>query len=70
MYKNLNDVHVGCGYSIKLQHLEQCMIWIYIYTLLHELACNNRDMHANECNKNVYYSYQSSVLSLPTQSTK
>ena len=39
-----------------------------IYTLLHELACNNRNMHANECNKVFIIHYHNSVVSLLTQS--
>ena len=31
-------------------------------TLLHELACNNRDKHANECNKMFIIHYLNSVV--------
>ena len=41
-----------------------------ICTLLHELACNNCDMHANECNKMFIVHYHNSVVSLLTQSTE
>ena len=45
----------GCGLSLDIVpqgYNEQGTYFILEFnkfTLLHELACNNRDMHANEC---------------------
>ena len=40
---------LGRGADVNMQD-KVCVKLKYIY-LIHELACNNRDMHANECNK-------------------
>ena len=54
---------VSCPY-LSLQ------IIAYKYTFLHELACNNCDMHTNEYNKMFIIHYHNSVVSLLTQNTE
>ena len=44
-------MHKNYSKLLRTKRLKNLLLLINTCTLLHELVCNNRDIHANECNK-------------------